>query len=84
MACMLRGGLAAEAGARALQTCMDMTLPQEVEVELNQVMKSLCSGGEEEIDNQPYMTGVSIDDQGRMVIKIPAYLHHVILGPSSA
>ena len=78
---MLRGGLAGDAGARALQTCMEMTLPQEAEVELNQVMKSLGSGGEEEIDDRSYMTGVSIDDQGRMVIKIPAYLHHVLLGP---
>ena len=52
MACMLRGGLAGDAGARALQTCMEMTLPQEAEVELDQVMKSLGSGGEEEIDNQ--------------------------------
>jgi hypothetical protein len=34
MACMLRGGLAADAGARALQTCMEMTLPKEAEIEL--------------------------------------------------
>ena len=44
---MLRGGYAAEAGARALQTCMEMTLPQEAEVELNQVIKSLGSGGKD-------------------------------------
>ena len=36
MACILRGGLAADAGARALQTCMEMTLPKEAEVELKQ------------------------------------------------
>jgi hypothetical protein len=78
---MLRGGHAAGSGARALQTCMEMTLPQEAEVELKQVMKSLGSGGKEEIDNQSYMTGVSIDDQGRMVMRIPAHLHHVLLGP---
>ena len=57
MACMLRGGLAADAGARALQTCMEMTLPKEAEVELNQVMKSLGSGGKEEINNQSDTTG---------------------------
>ena len=81
MACMLRGGLAVDSGARALDTCMEMTLPQEAEVELKQVMKSLGSGGKEEIDNQSYTTGVSIDDQGRMVLRIPAHLHQVLLGP---
>ena len=78
---MLRGGLAADAGARALQTCMEMTLPKEAEVELNQVMKSLGSGGKEEINNQSDTTGMLIDDHGRMVIRIPAHLQHVLLGP---
>ena len=75
----MRGVPAADCGARVLQVCMEMTLPQEAEVELNQVMKSLGSGGEEEIDNQSYMTGVSIDDQGSMVMRIPAHLHHALL-----
>ena len=70
-----------DSGARALQTCMEMTLPQEAEVELKQVMKSLGSGGKEEIDNQSYTTGVSIDDQRRMVMRIPAHLHQVLHGP---
>ena len=78
---MLRGGLAADAGARALQTCMEMTLPKEAEVELEQVMRSLGSGGKEEINNQSDTTGMLIDDQGRMVIRIPAHLQHVLLGP---
>ena len=78
---MLRGGPAADTGARALQTCMEMTLPKGTEVELNQVMKSLGSGGKEEINNQSDTTGMLIDDQGRTVIRIPAHLQHVLLGP---
>ena len=43
-------------------------------------MKSLgsgCEGGKEEIDSFVF----SIDEQGRTIIKIPAHLHHVLLGP---
>ena len=80
MACIPRGGPAAECGERALQSCMEMMLSRLTEVELEQVMKSLgsgCEGGKEEIDFSVF----SIDEQGRTIIKIPAHLHHVLLGP---
>ena len=72
MACILGGGPAADSGARALQSCMEMMLLRLTEEELEQVMKSLgsgCEGGKEEIDVSVF----SIDEQGRTIIKIPAH-----------
>ena len=37
--------------------------------------------GKEEIDALSYRDAFSIDEEGRSVIKIPAHLHQVLLGP---
>ena len=84
MARILSGGTAAECGERAFQSSMEMMLSRLSEVELEQVMLSLGAGyigGKEEIDALWYRDVFTIDEQGRTVIKIPAHLHHVLLGP---
>ena len=84
MARMLTGGPAAERGERAFQSSMEMVLSRLSEVELEQVMLSLGAGyigGKEEIDTLWYRDVFSIDEEGRTFIKIPAHLHHVLLGP---
>ena len=87
MARMLTGGPAAECGERAFQSSMEMMLSRlsELEEELEQVMLSLGAGyigGKEEIDALWYRDVLTIDEEGRTVIKVPAHLHHVLLGPS--
>jgi hypothetical protein len=84
MADMLIGGHAADSGARADQSGLEMMLSRLSEVELEQVMKSLgagCEGGKEEIEALSYRDIFSIDKEGRLFIRIPAHLHHVLLGP---
>ena len=86
MADMLIGGNAADSGTRAGQSGLEMMLSRLSEVELEQVMKSLgagCEGGKEEIEALSYRDIFSIDKEGRLFIRIPAHLHHVLLGPRS-
>ena len=78
---MLGGGPAADSGARALQPCMEMMLSESTKVELNQVMRSFGSGYEGGKEEMIDFSVFSIDEQGRSIIKIPAHLHHVLLGP---
>ena len=81
---MLIGGNAADSGTRAGQSGLEMMLSRLSEVELEQVMKSLgagCEGGKEEIEALSYRDIFSIDKEGRLFIRIPAHLHHVLLGP---
>ena len=84
MAHMLNGGPGADCPARAFQPCVEMMLSRLTEVELEQVILSLGAGyigGKEEIDALSYRDVFSIDEEGRSVIKIPAHLHQVLLGP---
>ena len=78
MACMLNGGPAAS----AFQPCMEMMISRLTEVELEQVVLSFgagCDGGKEENDALSYRDVISIDEEERSVIKIPAHLHQVLL-----
>jgi len=83
---MLNGGSGAEDADRAFMSSVEMMLPRQTKVELKQVISSLNAGyteGEEEIEPVPlcYRDVLSIDEEGRTVIRIPAHLHHVLLGP---
>ena len=84
MAHMLNGGPGADCPDRAFQPCVEMMLSRLMEVEHEQVILSLgagCIGGKEEIDALSYRDVFSIDEEGRSVIRIPAHLHQVLLGP---
>ena len=80
MAHMQNGGPGADCPDRAFQSCVEVMLSRLTEVELKQVILSL-GAGKEEIDALSYRDVFSIDEEGRSVIRIPAHLHQVLLGP---
>ena len=77
---MQNGGPGADCPDRAFQSWVEVMLSRLTEVELKQVILSL-GAGKEEIDALSYRDVFSIDEEGRSVIRIPAHLHQVLLGP---
>ncbi len=72
--------------SRALLPCVEMKCSAQDSVERKQVISSLDTGytfedSQDVIEPLWYKDVFSIDKEGNTVIKIPAHLHHVLLGP---
>ena len=86
MARMQNGGSGPDMSSRALLPCVEMKCSAQDSVELEQVISSLDAGytfedSQDVIELLWYKDVFSIDEEGNTVIKIPAHLHHVLLGP---
>ncbi len=88
MARMQNGGSGPDMSSRALLPCVEMkcSAQDSQAVEREQVISSLDAGyasedSQDVIEPLWYKDVFSIDEEGNTVIKIPAHLHHVLLGP---